>query len=361
MHAILGQQRAIDLLQAALRAQRVHHAWIFAGPPGVGKFTAAVEFARVLLDPSAGPNLAGVIEADPASMASQLIDAGTHPDLHIIRKELALFSDNRELRAKKLLNIPIDLLRERMLGGTSGGQVHEAAAYRTAAHGHGKVFIIDEAELLDDTSQNALLKTLEEPPRETYIILITSRPDRLLPTIRSRCQIVQFHRLDAQAMAAWLQRAKLDAAPAEREWIERFADGSPGAATLAAEHGFFAWRETLSPMIKLLERGSYPDAMGETLAEIVEQFAVNWVKTHENASKDAANKDGARHLLSILAGYARARLAQSAARGLDTRAWTDLIELLRETERRMYANVNMKLLLENLVVQWASRFAVALK
>lgn len=113
-------------------------------------------------------------------------------------------------------------------------------------------------------------------------------------------------------------------------------------------------------MIKELERGVYPAAMGETMAEIIEQFAVNWVKTHENASKDAANKDAARHMLSIIAGYARARLAQAAAKGYDPDRWTDLIELIRETERRMYANVNMKLLLENLVVQWANRFAPAL-
>ena len=120
MNRILGQPRAIDVLQASLRSGRIHHAWIFSGPPGVGKFTTAVEFARILLDPDAGPNLGGMIEADPEGRTSRLIDAGTHPDLHVIRKELALYSENAELRRKKLTNIPIDLLRETMLGGKSG-------------------------------------------------------------------------------------------------------------------------------------------------------------------------------------------------------------------------------------------------
>ena len=188
MHRILGQERAIDTLLTALGSGRVHHGWIFSGPLGVGKFTTAVEFARLLLDPHAAPNLAGEIEADPEGETSRLIDAGTHPDLHVIRKELALFSDNPQLRARKLSNIPIDVLRERMIGGkTSDDRPHVAVAYRKPAQGHGKVFIIDEAELIDVYGQNALLKTLEEPPPATYIFLITSRPERLLPTIRSRC------------------------------------------------------------------------------------------------------------------------------------------------------------------------------
>src|SRR5204863_4320065 len=111
----------------------------------------------------------------PNSRVQHLIDARTHPDFHIIHKELAAYSDNRELREKKQINIPIDLLRERLLGGTSGSSHHEAPAYRTAALGHGKVFIIDEAELLDPTAQNAMLKTLEEPPAQTWIFLITSQ------------------------------------------------------------------------------------------------------------------------------------------------------------------------------------------
>ena len=145
MQRILGQPNAIEALTGALRSGRVHHAWIFAGPKGVGKFTTAVVFAKQLLDPQFDPSGETNSQLDLQTETSRLIDAGTHPDLHIIQKELALFSDNPDLRTKKLMNIPLDLLRERVIGGqTSDGRTHEAPAYRTPTLGHGKVFIIDE-------------------------------------------------------------------------------------------------------------------------------------------------------------------------------------------------------------------------
>jgi DNA polymerase-3 subunit delta' len=354
MDRILGQDSATEVLRSALRSGRLHHAWIFSGPRGVGKFTCAIEFARILLDPDAAANLAGEIEADPHGRTSRLIDAGTHPDLHIIRKELALFSENAELRRKKLANIPIDVLREHVIGGKTGDErIHEAPAYRTATLGHGKVFIIDEAELIDATGQNALLKTLEEPPAQTYIILVTARPERLFPTIRSRCQHVRFGSLDKSAMGAWFERSgpKVDAD--ERAWIEQFCQGSPGLARLAADYGFHEWAKTLAPMLRRLDHGEFPATMGQTLAEQVESFASDWVKTHRNASKDAANKDGAGHVLALLAAHARRRLNESCARGEEPQQALAMIDRLREAERQLASNVNLKHVLENLVVQWA--------
>lgn len=361
---ILGQDRALELLSAAMRSGRFHHGWIFAGPRGVGKFTTAMQAARVLLDPendqrSAGGELLSI--ASPKSRVQDLIDAGRHPDLHIIRKELALFSDDRKLREKKQTNIPIDLLRERVIGGEVGGRYHDAPAYRTAAHGHGKVFIIDEAELLDDVGQNALLKTLEEPPAQTWFFLIASQPDELLPTIRSRCHTVRFSALDSPTMHKWFraQAASDSELGAQHKalspWIEQFADGSPGSALLALQYNFAQWQKTLDPMLAELDRGRFPAAMGETLGAMIEEFSVAWVKAHKNASKDAANKDGARQVLGLLASHARARLGQAVTSGGDHDGsnWGEVIDLVRECERQIESNVNQKLAVENLVVQWA--------
>jgi DNA polymerase III delta' subunit len=353
--AILGQDRALQILENALRAGRFHHAWIFSGPRGVGKFTAAMQMARVLLDPEADVRSntdSPLAIANAESRVHKMIDAGTHPDLHVIRKELAKYSDNRDLREKKQSNIPIDLLRERMLGGLSGTTMNDAPAYRTAAHGHGKVFIIDEAELLDPNAQNAMLKTLEEPPAQTYFFLITTQPDRLLITIRSRCQHVRFGALDDRAMRQWLRAAKLNADGAKLEWITQFAEGSPGIAQLAVEYGFYDWQSTLTPMLSELDRGKFPMAMGETLGAIVEQFAQAWVKAHgeKNTSKDAANKDGARLVLNLLAGHARSQLTMTKD---DPERYAAAIDLIRAAERQLDSNVNLKLVFENLVVQWA--------
>ena len=346
---ILGQPAAVETLTAGLRSERLHHAWIFSGPKGVGKFTTAMELAGILLDPGARETL----EAAPGGETARLIEAGAHPDLHVIRKELALYSEHARLRDRKLLNIPIDLLRERMIGGDIEGKFHDAPAYRTPVLGHRKVFIIDEAELIDRVGQNALLKTLEEPPARTYIVLVTSRPQRLLPTVRSRCQHVRFAPLDDEALGAWLDRSGLELGPGERAWTERFCEGAPGLAQLAAEYGFHEWQTRLDPMLAQLDRGRFPAEMGQAMADLVEAFAVAWVKRHDNASKDAANKDGARFVLALLAAHARCGLDGAIEDDAARPGWLAVIDLISSAEQELYANVNLKLVLENLVVQWA--------
>jgi DNA polymerase-3 subunit delta' len=353
MDRILGQDAAIEPLLLALASGRVHHAWVFAGPRGTGKFTVALEFAKLLLDPGAGPDLTGRWSVDPTGPIAHRVDERTHPDLHVIRKELALTSDNPTLRTRKLSNIPVDLLREHMIGGSGPGDRHyEPVVFHSAKMGHGKVFIIDEAELLDVTGQNALLKTLEEPPAGTYLILVTSRPERLLPTIRSRAQMARFRLLDPAAMATWLDRAQLTEDPAERAWLETYAEGSPGVAELAATYGFHAWETRLRPLLATVERGGWAVELGDVMAGLVDGFAEQWVKNHKNASKDAANKDGARHLLSLLASMLRRALAEGAAAGTPVMAMSR-IEALRECEDELGSNVNLKQAFEGLAVAWA--------
>jgi DNA polymerase-3 subunit delta' len=344
MDRILGQSRAIDALRQALASARLHHAWIFSGPAGVGKFTTAIAFAKRILDPG----------GDAAPESARLVDAGAHPDLHVVRKELALVSDVPQLRTRKLANIPVDLLREHVIGGTtSDDKVRDAPAYRTATMGHGKVFIVDEAELVDAVGQNALLKTLEEPPPLTYVILVTSRPERLLPTILSRCHHVRFTALDDAAMAAWMDRALPDLSRDDRAWIARYAEGRPGMAAVAAEYGFRAWAQRLEPMLAEADAGAFPSALGETLAQLVDDYAERWVKSHRNASIDAAKKDGARHLFQLLATRGRDHLA----RGDDAVGAMRWIDLIRAAEMQLEANVNLKQLLENLAVQWSTALA----
>lgn len=355
---ILGQSRAIDALLTVFSSGRMHHAWIFSGPRGVGKFTTAVELARLLLDPATETDLAGRPVANPASKTSQMIDAQSHPDLHIIKKEMALYSDNPALRGKKLTNIPLDLLRERMLGGrTSDDRNHEPAAYRTAALNHGKVFIIDEAELLAREAQNALLKTLEEPPPQTYIFLITDQYDQLYPTVRSRCQHMRFQLLEDRAMEQWLKRAELEAGANELVWIRSFCAGSPGLAQLAAEYKLYEWQQILDPMIASLERGQPATELGSTLADLVERFAVAWVKAHTNASKEAANRDGAARLLWLLASIAQQRIHAAVQEGESCDAWLQLVDALAFTEREIDSNVNMKHALESLAIEWGELVA----
>ncbi len=179
--AILGQPHAIELLQSALQTDRLHHALIFHGPKGVGKFTTARALAAILLchevAKKAASSFLPPVRACGTCRSCAALRAGSHPDDHVITKELARFSSDAAVRDRKLMTIPTAVLRENLIEPVN-------LAPRLGSH---KVFVVDEAELLDSVSQNILLKTLEEPPAGTYVILVTDAEDRLLPTIRSRC------------------------------------------------------------------------------------------------------------------------------------------------------------------------------
>ena len=403
MEHVLGQERAIGIIDAAMRGQRMHHAWIFHGPTGVGKATTAVALAKILLCHHAAPDLTGRIATCGACESCRLLDSnaagGAHPDLHVINKELAAVSEFRSLRAKKLFNIPVDLLRERMIGGFIDEKYVESIVGKTAMLRHNKVFIIDEADLLDATGQNTLLKTLEEPPPGTYLFLLTAHEDRLLPTIRSRCQRVPFSTLTAEQVGAWLRKytesvvagmrarieeqkkkpklskddtAELDRmqrrieqigdADRQRKWVQPLTRGSIGMAKTVIDSGLDGWAEAVLPMVQQAAAGKAAPEFGKAMHELVEAFAVRWVDEHDNASKEAANKSGVRHMLGILGEMCRRKLHDLAGKATGdveadeeaSRPWLSGIDLIQDAERHLESNVAIALLLDNLAVQWAT-------
>lgn len=359
MRNVLGQERAREVLQRAAAGGRTHHAWIFHGPVGVGKFTTAMAWARVLLCPNAQPNLAGAVEACGSCESCKLAEAGTHPDLHVIRKELASVSSVQAVREAKQRNIPIDLLRERMIGGKTGdGKFQASAVGRTAVLGHGKVFIIDEAELMDQYGQNALLKTLEEPPAQTYIILITSSEEQLLATIRSRCQRLGFGPLPGAVVEGWLERKYPQLKSQERAWLAGFADGSLGRAELGAEFGLAAWGQEVLGRLESMKRGEGGTDLGGVMANLLEEFAQQWVAKQENASKEAANQLAARLMGAMVGQWLRREMGKEAAalKGADLadaeqrlEPYAQAIDALTEAQRDLAANVNVGLVCDHLV------------
>lgn len=352
---LFGQEQATAQLAHAIRSGHMHHAWILHGPPGVGKCTAAMECARLLLDPETTAEHVDAFKAPRESRVAELIDVGAHPDLHVVRKERAEESSIKELRDRKQTNIPLDLLRELMIGGVVGdGKSFDSPVWRSAYLGHHKVFIIDEAELLDPYGQNALLKTLEEPPAGTYMFLVTTQEERLLPTIRSRCQRVGFRALDAKAMQSWFDRFEV---PGDaRAWLAEFSEGAPGTAELAHKHGLRAWSDELLPRFTMLESGKFDAGLADRLAELVGDFAERVVKENPKASKEAANRLGTRCALLTLASRSRVQIADAARRG-DAEALAAAaarVELIVRLEGEVRANVNLKHALANLVAQWGA-------
>jgi len=352
---LFGQELATTQLAQAIGSGHMHHAWILHGPSGVGKCTAAMECARLLLDDETLDENIAAFKAPRDSRVAELIDLASHPDLHVIRKERADDSSIKEMRDRKQTNIPLDLLRELMIGGVVGdGKSFDSPVWRGAYLGHNKVFIIDEAELLDPYGQNALLKTLEEPPAGTYVFLVTTQEERLLPTIRSRCQRVAFRALDAAAMGAWFDRFGVE--DSSRPWLSEFSEGAPGTAELAMKHGLRAWSEELLPRFAMLEQGRFDGGLADRLAELVGEFAERVVKENAKASKEAANRQATRCALLTLASRSRAQIAAAAMRG-DVQAVAEAayrVELIVRLESEVRANVNLKHALANLVAQWGA-------
>ena len=368
MHRILGQTHALDQLHAQLASGRVHHAHVFHGPPGVGKFTTALAFARVLLchDRQTDPTDSRVAACghcpscrlfrEPPDDAEGGALIFTHPDLHVVNKELALYSDDAATRSRKLLTIPVEVLKQHLIG----------PAHRAAQLGHGKVFILDEAELLNATGQNALLKTLEEPPSSagggTTIILVTAQEERLLPTIRSRCQRTAFGPLPDDVLYRFLERHAQDLEPVERAWLVGFAEGSLGRARLVLDYDLVEWARVIVPALDRLAEGTPAPTLGGDMAERVDAFAQAWVKAHDNASKEAANRQAAGLMFAVVAGHARQRLA-ALAEGLDPAdplaaeaaldPWLHTIGALRTAESRLYSNVNLALVFDGLAADLA--------
>ncbi|MCC6679000.1 MAG: hypothetical protein IT436_17885 [Phycisphaerales bacterium] len=354
LSSIQGQDRALATLDAALRSGRLHHAWIFHGPSGVGKFTTALAFAAVLLDPTSTESLSGGIQPDPDSPVQRLLASGTHPDLHIITKELSIFSEDADVRKSKQITIPKNVIDTHLLGPAA----LSPTLRHTPAPRASKVFIVDEAELLDRSpnnapTQNAILKTLEEPPPGTVIILVTSSEDRLLPTIRSRCQRVGFGPLEPAAMRKWMAGRGLEVEARLRDWLIGFSEGSPGVLLAAIEGGFYAWFQALEPMLDTTQRGGYDPDLGPTMARLADDWAKAWVEANELASKESANRAGARWILRLLSAWLRGglRRAESASRHAEA------IDLVRQAERRLDSSVQLAFVMESLSAELAGLFA----
>ncbi|MGD9690548.1 MAG: ATP-binding protein [Phycisphaerales bacterium] len=342
LDSIVGQEHAIGRLRDAVDGGRLHHAYIFHGAHGVGKFTSACALARALLDPRDG------------SAASSQARAGTHPDLHIIRKELAAISRVDRIRKGKQTTIAVDVLREFLIEPAGLAAVGSTSSPSGQGQRASKVFIVDEAELIDPTGQNALLKTLEEPPAGTVIILVTSALDRLLATVRSRCQPVLFVPLSESAMATWLQRSGLGRHAAERSWLMWFADGSPGLAELAARRGLFAWEDAVGPGLAAALRGAYQATLGPELARLTDEQVGLSMKEQPDASKESTNRAWARHMFAFLARRIRDDLrggGTAGARAGGPQIALSAIDALQEAERAMSANVRISDVMESLSVR----------
>ena len=215
---IIGQDRAVEQFATAWESRKLHHAWLLAGPKGVGKATFAHAAARRVLADAAGPR---VEEPDIGSPDDhpvvKLVEAGSHPDMRRLER---VTNDKGNLNR----NIKVNQVRE--LSEFMG---------MTAALSPWRVAIIDSVDDLETSGANALLKILEEPPAKTLFFLVSHAAGRLLPTIRSRCRRVDFQNLDDDAMTSILQVQAPELSAAQLQRVIAMTGGSAGRAIAFAE------------------------------------------------------------------------------------------------------------------------------
>jgi DNA polymerase III subunit delta' len=340
------QPRAQAALNAALETGP-SHAYLFRGPRGAGKRAAARAFAAEIL--------AAAAEDPEDARRRALLDPSPHPDLVWI--------------APKGAQHMVEEVRERVI---------RAAAYRPFEGGK-RVFVIEAAEAMRDESQNALLKTLEEPPEFVHLILLTSEPAALLETIASRCQPVDFAPLPPEAIEASLSgddpdelaaAARLSAGDLD---LARFLLSDPGRELRAVALGLASWRR----LLEIAEAaGEEAEAAARKAFEADKEAGVKRsARDIADAAKRACRRRRTelldlglalaaawfRDLAAVASGaadvaYNRDRLPQlqSQAANLDAATPRRAAEQVQDTRRRLDLNVSEELALEALSFRLAA-------
>ena len=215
---IVGQDRAVGAFASAWKSRRLHHAWLLAGPKGVGKASFAKAAATRVLAEAAGSlvEMPG-LETPADHPMAKLMAAGSHPDFRWLER---LERPTGGLAR----NISVDQVRS--LGNLLAV---------TPSMSQWRAIGIDAADDLEASAANALLKMLEEPPANTLFFLVSHAPGRLLPTIRSRCRRLDFGKLSNDAMTSLLTDSLPEANSADIARLAEFANGSVGRALAIAQ------------------------------------------------------------------------------------------------------------------------------
>jgi DNA polymerase-3 subunit delta' len=360
---IFCQEKAIELLQRAYAADRCAHAYIFAGLEGVGKYTTARQWAKLLLCEHPVVGTQGTEPfADSCGVCEScaLLEANAHPDYAHIYKELLEFTKEGKGRAAPV-ELPIDVVREFLIAQVSA---------RPTLSGR-KVFVVSEAQKLNPNSQNALLKVLEEPPSYCTIILLCTRLEELLPTTKSRCQIVRFGPIDEAHVTDRLSAMGMDSQ--RSRFLARLAQGSLGQArewaTLdqAGASLFDVKRQIVASIIQMRLADAL-DLADQFLAA-AKSLAAVWVDLDKAVSKSDINRRACKTVLQIVISVFHdvmmlqvnpqhplihadqdKQIRQLADR-LDAEQAAKMVGEGAEALRWIEANVNEKLIFERLLLR----------
>ncbi|HSE83310.1 MAG TPA: DNA polymerase III subunit delta' [Thermodesulfobacteriota bacterium] len=328
---VLGHEFQKQALRRAVQDSRISHSYIFSGPDGIGKRLTAIEFAKILNCVSTY----GAGEADlkniPCDCPScKKIEKGIHPDVFLV-----------EYKGAK--DIKVDQIREEV----------EEKLYFRPFEGRFKVAILDEAERMNQNAQNAFLKTLEEPPSDSVIILITSEPQSLLPTIRSRCQLLEFSPLSEEIIVEEITKRK-DQSPDEAVLCARLSGGSLGKA-LHIDQNLLSQREKMLTKLSNINPNRASEVLGfvESLSsEDIDKLSFMFDVTSLWLRDMVLIKIGFGE--DSLSNRDLASVIKQVAEKQDIEAILDKVRFLEKSWYAIFrTNANKQMVLENLVLKMA--------
>jgi len=359
---IFCQDKAIAILQRAFASGKWPHAYIFAGPDGVGRFKAARGWAKLLLCKNPATEN-GFADSCGLCQSCRAFEAGSHPDFDHIYKELVEFT--KDGKGKKTpVDLPIDVIREFL--------IEKVPTKPTLSQR--KVFVVSEAEKLNAASQNALLKVLEEPPRYCCIILLCTRLERLLPTTKSRCQIIRFGPIDQDRIIERLKDMGLEQNQAQ--YFARLSAGSLGIACQWAELELADANlyQTKKKLVSSLASYEFTDAvqLAQELLDDSYRIATAWSNLDQTTSKTDINRRTQKTLVQIIISalhdamklnvvpaethinFDQKEQIEKLAGRFDTEQAADKITDCYKTLRWIEAAVNEKLIFEQLLLNLAN-------
>ncbi len=390
---IKHQQQAVAALQGAIRTNRMPHGFIFCGPAGVGKALTASALARYLLCEQPVQTKDGLADSCGACKQCVMADHGTHPDLSMFAKpaEAAQF--------------PINLVTRRE-GSPESPTINESVQLKPMQAAR-RVTIIEDAESMTEAAANAFLKTFEEAPDGSFLILLVTSLDRLLPTIRSRGRLIRFRTLPVEFVAELLidqglpsdkaggqpvaeagagrgrktarsgtatatAKASKDAplptkpvSPEEAEVLANWSDGSIAQARSLASCNFAELREKIFRILPTLDRLAALE-MAETIDSWVATQAEEQARTKAAVEKNSLRRRYLKLALALLASVFRDSLVlvhagpqslltnidaepllEEVARSLPSTELEAIIARLLECQTLVDRNAHIQLLLEN--------------
>jgi len=316
---IIGQERAITILRGFQLRKRVPHALLFAGDEGIGKKLAAVNFAKALNCKEVGVRDQGSedreldsefqtpIDACDQCPSCKKINSGNHPDVSVIAPE----GDGGQITVSAI----------RALEETLSFKPFE---------GQWKVAIIDDADRLNQSAANAFLHTLEEPTPQSVLILVSSRPEVLLPTIRSRCQKINFLTLPVHAMSNYLRENISELSDEQSTLLSLLSGGRIGTAL---DENLIAQRDRSYEILRLL-LGRGEEDVWEDRDDIEQWFEWGQLWMRDIAVFKATGQT------ELLINADRAEEIHALARGATIQ---DILKLARELyalRRQLFFNLN---------------------